>query len=65
MHAACSTTCRAHENAPATVRWIASMQGLRPAKGWNDDEEPSQATTAKLARFLNEADPRRAPCSTC
>lgn len=35
---------------------IASMQGLRPAKGWNDDEEPSQATTAKLARFLNEAD---------
>lgn len=35
---------------------IASIQGLRPAKGWNDDEDPSNAATAKLARFLDEAD---------
>lgn len=32
---------------------IASMQGLRPSKGWDDSDDPSQSTTAKLARFLD------------
>lgn len=35
---------------------IASMQGLRPPRDWNDDRDPSQASTAKLARFLDEAE---------
>lgn len=35
---------------------IASMQGLRPPKGWNDEEEPSGAAAAKLARYLNDAE---------
>ena len=35
---------------------IASMQGLRPPKDWNDDKTPSQSPTAKLARFLDEAE---------
>lgn len=35
---------------------IASMQGMRPPKGWNDRDEPSNAPTAKLARFLAEDD---------
>ncbi|MBK5965760.1 helicase [Thiocystis minor] len=34
---------------------IASLQGARPPRRWNDDEEPSQASAAKLARFLAEA----------
>ena len=35
---------------------VASIQGLRPPKGWNDKKAPSQSTAAKLGRFLNEAD---------
>ena len=35
---------------------IASLQGTRPPKGWNDKDEPSQSATAKLARFLEEAE---------
>jgi hypothetical protein len=35
---------------------IASMQGLRPPRGWNDDEDPAQAASAKLARFLEQID---------
>jgi superfamily II DNA or RNA helicase len=35
---------------------IASMQGLRPPRDWDDDQNPSQASTAKLARFLDEAE---------
>lgn len=35
---------------------IASMQGLRPPRDWNDEKEPSQSPTAKLARFLDEAE---------
>lgn len=35
---------------------IASMQGLRPPKGWNDEDEPSTAAAAKLARLLDEAE---------
>jgi superfamily II DNA or RNA helicase len=35
---------------------IASLQGTRPPKGWNDKDEPSQAATAKLARFLEDAE---------
>lgn len=35
---------------------IASLQGTRPPKGWNDKDEPSQSATAKLARFLEDAE---------
>lgn len=35
---------------------VASIQGLRPAKGWNDKKSPSQSASAKLGRFLDEAD---------
>ncbi len=35
---------------------IASLQGTRPPKGWNDRDEPSQSATAKLARFLEDAE---------
>lgn len=35
---------------------VASIQGLRPPKGWNDKKAPSQSTAAKLGRFLDEAD---------
>jgi len=35
---------------------IASMQGLRPPRGWDDDEKPSMAGAARLARFLDEAE---------
>lgn len=33
---------------------IASVQGLRPSKGWNDKDEPAQSSSAELARFLDE-----------
>lgn len=33
---------------------IASVQGLRPSRGWNDKDEPAQSSSAKLARFLDE-----------
>lgn len=35
---------------------IASMQGLRPPRGWDDEKEPGKSESAKLARFLNEAE---------
>lgn len=35
---------------------IASMQGLRPPRDWDDDKDPSQSATAKLARFLDESE---------
>jgi superfamily II DNA or RNA helicase len=35
---------------------IASVQGLRPSRGWDDLEEQSQSASAKLARFLEEFD---------
>ncbi len=35
---------------------IASMQGLRPPRGWDDKKEPSKSESAKLARFLDEAE---------
>jgi len=35
--------------------FICSLQGLRPATRWDDEDEPSQTGTAKLARFLAEA----------
>ena len=35
---------------------IASLQGTRPPKGWNDRDEPSQSATAKLARFLEDTE---------
>lgn len=33
---------------------ISSIQGLRPTKGWNDKDEPSESASAKLARYLDE-----------
>lgn len=33
---------------------ISSIQGLRPSKGWNDKDEPSQSASAKLARYLDD-----------
>jgi len=33
---------------------IASIQGLRPSRGWNDKDEPSESASAKLARYLDE-----------
>jgi SNF2 family DNA or RNA helicase len=35
---------------------IASLQGTRPPKGWNDRDEPSLSAPAKLARFLHDAE---------
>lgn len=35
---------------------VASIQGLRPPRGWNDSKKPSQSAAAKLGRFLDEAD---------
>ena len=35
---------------------IASMQGVRPPRGWDDKKAPSQSGAAKLGRFLDEAD---------
>lgn len=35
---------------------IASLQGMRPPKGWNDKDEPSRSAAAKLARFLEDAE---------
>ena len=32
---------------------IASQQGVRPPRGWNDEDEPSQSSAGKLARFLS------------
>ena len=34
---------------------VASMQGLRPPRGWSSDWSPSQSSAAKLARFLKAA----------
>lgn len=33
---------------------IGSMQGLRPRRNWNNDEDPTQDSSSKLARFLEE-----------
>jgi superfamily II DNA or RNA helicase len=35
---------------------ITSLQGARPPKGWNDKDSPSHGASAKLARFLYEAE---------
>ncbi|HMN14169.1 MAG TPA: DEAD/DEAH box helicase, partial [Bellilinea sp.] len=35
---------------------IASIQGVRPPRGWDDKKAPSQSSAAKLGRFLDEAD---------
>jgi superfamily II DNA or RNA helicase len=35
---------------------IASMQGLRPPRGWDDEKDSSKSESAKLARFLDEAE---------
>jgi superfamily II DNA or RNA helicase len=35
---------------------IASMQGLRPPRGWDDEKETGKSESAKLARFLNEVE---------
>ena len=33
---------------------IISLQGVRPPRGWNDEENPSSRSSAKLARFLRD-----------
>lgn len=33
---------------------IASLQGLRPPKGWDDEDEPSNTEAARLARHLDD-----------
>lgn len=33
---------------------IASLQGVRPPRNWSDEEKPSMASSAKLARFLRD-----------
>lgn len=35
---------------------IASIQGLRPSRGWNQKDDPSNSPTARLARFLADAE---------
>lgn len=35
---------------------VVSMQGTRTPKGWDDEEDPSQAPAAELARFLKDQD---------
>ena len=35
---------------------IASLQGLRPPRGWNDEDEPSNTAAARLARLLDESE---------
>lgn len=39
-----------------TFAIVGSIQGLRPAKEWDDDESPASSPTAQLARFLNESE---------
>jgi hypothetical protein len=36
----------------ASFALIVSQQGVRPPRGWNDDEDPSMRASAKLARFM-------------
>jgi len=45
----------ARENGHEEFAVIASLQGLRPPRGWNDKEDPSARSSARLARFLEEA----------
>ena len=35
---------------------ICSLQGIRPTRGWDDEKEPSQSPSARLARKLKEAE---------
>lgn len=35
---------------------IASLQGIRPPRGWNDEDEPSNTAAARLARLLYESE---------
>ena len=35
---------------------ITSMQGIRPSRDWDDDENPGKSESAKLARFLRDAE---------
>lgn len=39
----------------ASFALIAGIQGIRPPKEWSDKLHPPQSTTAKLARFLDDA----------
>ena len=39
-----------------TFALIGSLQGLRPATGWDDDEEPSEGATARLARLMQDSE---------
>lgn len=39
-----------------TFALIASIQGVRPPRGWNDKDDPSMSGAARLARYLDETD---------
>lgn len=50
----------AMEDSYASFAIICSMQGLRPKRGWDDTEEPTNHNASELARFLEsrrEEDP--------
>jgi len=34
---------------------IASMQGMRPRRGWDDDDEPAGGSASELSRYLKES----------
>lgn len=47
------TRARADRARPMAL--VASLQGLRPPKKWDDKDEPSGRASGKLARFLDES----------
>src|ERR1035437_7596817 len=53
LHAKLET---ARQHTQESFALVASLQGLRPPKGWNNKEEPSGSGAAKLARVLDDAD---------
>ena len=46
---------KARENPMEEMALVVSMQGTRPPKGWNAEEEASNSAAARLARFLQES----------
>ena len=44
----------AKENPSHSFALVASLQGLRPPRGWDSDAEPPKSAAAKLSQFLYE-----------
>lgn len=44
------------ENPHESIALIASIQGLRPPRGWDTEEQKSKSGSAKLAHFLDNAE---------